>query len=207
MVVIGAKGLAKELLQVLYEKGVENIYFFDDVNIDGPDFLYEKFSIIRSLDNLTKVFLGSPDFVVGFGGTDERETVYKKIISLGGTPASLISNNVSIGSFGTKLAQGVIILTGAIVTNDVFVGEGTLINKSVIISHDVSVGMFCEISPGARILGRVKVGDYTSIGTNAVLLPDVEVGKCCVIGAGSVVTKSIPDNSIVMGVPGKIKNV
>lgn len=35
-------------------------------------------------------------------------------------------------------------------------------------------------------------------------MPDVTIGKCCVVGAGAVVTKSIPDNTIVAGVPAKI---
>lgn len=54
--------------------------------------------------------------------------------------------------------------------------------------------------------GRIVVGENTFIGANVVILPNVYIGKNCIIGAGSVVTKSIPDNSVVAGVPARVIN-
>lgn len=51
---------------------------------------------------------------------------------------------------------------------------------------------------------RVLIERGTWIGTNAVIVGNVHIGKNCVIGANSVVTKDIPDYSIVGGVPAKI---
>lgn len=52
--------------------------------------------------------------------------------------------------------------------------------------------------------GKIIVGEYSFIGANAIIMPNVRIGKHCVIGAGSVVTKSIPDYSVVVGVPAKV---
>lgn len=52
--------------------------------------------------------------------------------------------------------------------------------------------------------GKIFVGSHTFIGARAIIMPGVRIGSNCVIGAGSIVTKSIPDNSIVVGIPGKI---
>lgn len=50
----------------------------------------------------------------------------------------------------------------------------------------------------------IEIGANCWIGANAVILPGVRLGKGCSVGAGAVVTKSFPENSIVVGVPAQI---
>jgi maltose O-acetyltransferase len=50
----------------------------------------------------------------------------------------------------------------------------------------------------------VFIGENTFIGVGAMILPGVSIGRECIIGAGAVVTKSIPDNSVAVGVPAKV---
>jgi len=50
----------------------------------------------------------------------------------------------------------------------------------------------------------VVIGDDVWIGANAVILPGVTIGKHCVVAAGAVVTKDVPDYSLVAGVPAKV---
>jgi len=205
MIIIGAKGLAKELLAALQWDGeAENLYLFDNVNHDTPDILYGRFKVIKSWEDLQEHFAqNSPDFVLGVSGQKARKFCAEKAASLGGKLCSIISKHALIGDFGVSIANGACILSHAIITTDVEIGEGTLINKAAIISHDAIIGSYCEISPGARVLGRTKVGDRTEVGTNAVILPDVLVGCDCRIGAGAVVTKNVPDGLTIVGIPAK----
>ena len=53
--------------------------------------------------------------------------------------------------------------------------------------------------------GSVNIGKYTFLGAGSKVLPGVTIGKGCLIGAGTLVTNDIPDYSIVVGFPGKIK--
>lgn len=53
--------------------------------------------------------------------------------------------------------------------------------------------------------GRVKIGAYTFIGANSVVLPGVTIGKGCLIGTGTMVWRNVPDYSIFIGNPGKVK--
>ena len=54
----------------------------------------------------------------------------------------------------------------------------------------------------------VVIGDDVWIGANAVILPGVTIGRHVVVAAGAVVTKDIPDYSLVAGIPAKvIKNL
>ena len=50
----------------------------------------------------------------------------------------------------------------------------------------------------------VVIGDDVWIGANALILPGVTIGSHCVVAAGAVVTKDVPDNCVVGGVPAKV---
>lgn len=48
------------------------------------------------------------------------------------------------------------------------------------------------------------IGDNVTLGANVVIIGDITIGNNVIVGAGSVVTKSIPDNCIVVGNPARI---
>ena len=52
--------------------------------------------------------------------------------------------------------------------------------------------------------GKIFVGEHTFIGARATIMPGVRIGKNCVVGVGAVVTKSVPDNSVVVGIPARV---
>lgn len=54
------------------------------------------------------------------------------------------------------------------------------------------------------ILKPVEIGEYTFIGGGSAVLPGVKIGKGCVVGVNSVVTKDVPDYTIVAGNPARI---
>jgi carbonic anhydrase/acetyltransferase-like protein (isoleucine patch superfamily) len=72
--------------------------------------------------------------------------------------------------------------------------EETKIGKNVIIGHNC-------------ILHSCTIDDGSLIGMGAIVLDRAKIGKNCLIGAGSVVTPGtiIPDNSLALGSPAKIK--
>ena len=69
----------------------------------------------------------------------------------------------------------------------------------------LTVGKGCTIGHKA-ILHGCTIGDNTLIGMGAVILNRARIGRNCLIGANTLITegKEIPDNSLVMGQPGKI---
>ncbi len=206
MIIIGAKGFAKEVLEA-FDTIPESLYFFDNISSDLPTQLYNRFPILKSLTEVKSIFSGDGDrsFALGLGGPQARLTLSNQFEAMGGDKKSIISPKATIGKFQTYVGKGCNIMTGVVITNDVSVDEGCLINLNVTIGHDTVIGKFVEISPGANISGRCIVGDFCNIGTNAVLLPGVTLGRNVIVGAGSVVTKNVPDDSLVVGVPAVVK--
>jgi sugar O-acyltransferase (sialic acid O-acetyltransferase NeuD family) len=209
MIIVGAKGFAKEVLQVVSvdnEYTDDSIVFFDDVSTDLPKKLFGRYNILLSIDQ-AKAYIkssGKASFVLGLGNPKHRKKLFEKFINIGGEPTTLHSKNSEIGSFDVSVGIGTTIMSGAIISNSVTIGKGCLIYYNSIITHDCVIGDFVEISPNASISGRCIIGNQSSIGTNATILPDVKIGKNVIVGAGTVVLSDVPDNCTIVGVPGKI---
>lgn len=206
MLIIGAKGFAKEVLEVLYQMNqIENVAFYDDINEDLPDKLYSTFPILRSARDAENYFADVDNkFTIGIGNPVLRKKLYDKFALLGGIFTSTISPKCHIGNFGVQIQLGCNLMTGTIITNDVLIGKGSLINLNCTIGHDCIIGDFVETCPGVHISGNCNIGNFTFIGTNATILPKISIGNNVIVGAGSLVTKNVPDNVMVVGVPAKI---
>jgi sugar O-acyltransferase (sialic acid O-acetyltransferase NeuD family) len=207
MLVVGAGGFAKEILEILYQNNLtNNLCFFDNVNDLTTPFLYEKYRILKSFDEAKDFFrIEDNKFTLGIGNPFLRKKMADNFTEIGGEMISTISVEARIGHFGIEIQNGCNILSGSIISNDVFISKGTIIYFNSIITHDCFVDEFVEISPGAKLLGRCKIGKYTQIGTNATILPKVQIGTNVIVAAGAVVTKDVPDNCMVAGVPAIIK--
>ncbi len=82
------------------------------------------------------------------------------------------------------------------------IGDGCLIGQQVVIAtlnHDLS-----PENRGNMFPAPVKIGNNVWIGAHATILPGVTVGDNAVIAAGAVVTRDVPADTVVAGVPAKI---
>ncbi len=82
------------------------------------------------------------------------------------------------------------------------IGDGSLIGHNTTIAtlnHDFNPAKRQSLTPNA-----VKIGKNVWIGSDCTILPGVEIGDGAIVGAGSVVTKSVPENTIVAGNPAKV---
>ena len=111
------------------------------------------------------------------------------------------------------LGKDVSIWFNAVVRGDselIVIGEDCNIQDGAILHTDpgypMTLGKGVTVGHKAMLHG-CNVGDYSLIGINAVVLNGAKIGNHCVIGANALVTENmeIPDGSLVMGSPGKIK--
>ena len=207
MLIIGAKGFAKEVLQILHQNGdLDQLAFYDDITPDIGDKLLNQFTVLKSIDQAEHFFnVVDKRFTIGIGNPFLRFKMYQKFTERGGVFSSTVSKGADIGSYEVSIEPGSNILSGVKISNNTKIGIGCMIYYNSIITHEVEIGKFVEISPGATLLGRCKIGDFTHIGSGAIILPDVIVGNDVVIAAGAVVTRNIQNNVMVAGVPAVIK--
>lgn len=84
----------------------------------------------------------------------------------------------------------------------IFIGDGTLIGHNVVLAtlnHAKS-----PMDRGTMIPAPIHIGKRVWIGSNATILPGVTIGDGAIVAAGAVVTKDVPENTIVSGVPAKV---
>ncbi|HEX8351151.1 MAG TPA: acetyltransferase [Hymenobacter sp.] len=205
MLIIGAKGFAKEVLEVICQADRQiNLAFYDDVTSNFPLMLYDEFPVLQTLAEAEQWFAKDNRFVLGIGNPKVRRALAEKLKRIGGQLTSTISPKANVGIFGNHIGVGCNIMTGAVLTSDITLGEGVLINLNCTIGHDCVIHSYCELSPGVHISGHVELGENCVIGTGAVILPGVKIGVNSIIGAGSVVNKDVGDNVVAVGVPAKI---
>lgn len=165
------------------------------------------FQIIGSFDDLfAQKDLTGKNFLLTMGDCNIRESLARRITSLGGKVPTLIHPTAVISRFAQISPNGVYISAFSFVQADSIVGDNTVILSHVNISHTTTIGEGCFIAGGATVGAYTEVGDHVFIGQGALSISAKvkRIGKNSYIGARSLITKDIPENVIVAGSPARI---
>lgn len=110
------------------------------------------------------------------------------------------------------IGQGTSVWYGTVVRGDVAsirIGEGTNLQDLTVVhpedDEDVEIGDHVTVGHRA-ILHMRTLGSGSLVGMGAILLAHSHIGKECIIGAGALVPegRTIPDRSVVVGMPGRV---
>ena len=197
MIVYGASGHGKVIIEILESMGAAGIEVWDDAE-KPPVWQYP----------VTRPFSQGPPqkpFVIGIGVNATRKKVAAQLEGRGSFgiathPTAHISQRAAIG-------EGTVIMAGAAINADTQVGKHCIVNTCASIDHDCVLGDYAHVSPNATLSGDVHIGEGTHFGAGAVAIQGIRIGKWCTIGAGAVIIRDVPDYATVVGNPGRIIKV
>ena len=124
-----------------------------------------------------------------------------------------IGDRSKIGAF-VEIQKGVFVGRDCKISSHTFICEGVTIEDRVFIGHNVTFindkyprsanedGTMQSEADWAVVPTLIKEG--ASVGSSTTILCGVTIGKNAIVGAGAVVTKDVPDNAIVAGVPARV---
>jgi acetyltransferase-like isoleucine patch superfamily enzyme len=145
-------------------------------------------------------------------------------------PKPKMGQGVIIGNH-VEFGEDVVIWNYVVIGDGARIGDGSRIGSFCDVGRDVTMGKHCIVQAHVTISNECKLGDHVFIGPNSSLLndkfphsrcltpsvvkdhvviggcvtilPNVTVNENSVVAAGSVVTKTVPPNTVVRGIPAK----
>ena len=191
MIVYGASGHCKVIIDILEANGIDIDFIVDDNALIDQLLGY---SVVRD----TGVY---DEALIAIGACDvrrriaDRLQVQRYVTAI--HPSAVVSPRSMIG-------EGTVVMQGSIIQSCAFIGKHCIVNTGASVDHDAVIDDFVHIAPHATITGNVIVGTGTWVGAGAVVRQGIRIGKNCMIGAGSVVIKDVPDNVVAYGNPCKV---
>ena len=134
-----------------------------------------------------------PDLVNLYGCTIGAETRIGAFVE--------IQKNAVIGA-RCKVSSHSFICEGVTIEDEVFIGHGVMFTNDLYPRATNEDGSL-QTEADWRVI-ETTVKRRASIGSNAIILAGVTIGEGSLVGAGAVVTRDVPDYTIVAGVPARV---
>ena len=193
MVLYGASGHAKVIIDIL-EKNKINISYIIDDNTQITSL--NKYIVQHNINGI-----GDEPLIISIGNNKIRKSISEKLKDVNFIDA--IHPNAVIDKT-SSISEGTVVMANVVINSTASIGKHCIINTNAVVEHDCKIENFVHISPSATLCGNVTIGEGTHIGAGATVIPNVKIGKWCTIGAASVILSDVPDHAVIYGNPGRV---
>jgi len=210
IVIFGSGGFGREVLWTIndcnnFKKKYHIMGFIDEKkSLHGK--LIDKYPILGGVEWFSTKDAKDVCCVVAVGDSKIREKIVKSLEKLNVKFTTIIHPSVQYSN-SIKFGTGTIIQAGSVITVDTTIGNHVHINMNSSIAHDCKINDYSTISPNVAINGNTIIEKGSFIGSGVTMKEGIKIGKRSVVGAGTVLIENVPENSLVVGVPGKIKTI
>lgn len=196
VILIGGGGHSSAVIDVIEAQNRYKINAIFDENPKKIGTLICGYEIKYSTHNFEQMLAESRYFVITIGQIktpEPRIHWFEKLKSLGAKFPIIISPFAHVSSHA-NVAEGSVVMHGAIVNARASVGKNCIINSKALVEHDVKIGAHSHVSTSAVVNGNCVVGRKVFIGSNAVLKQGVRIADECIVAMGTKIFEDI--NSI-----------
>jgi sugar O-acyltransferase (sialic acid O-acetyltransferase NeuD family) len=204
VLILGGGGHAASIINVLKGRGCQLLGYTDLVdcgNICGVPYLGD--------DHVIEQEFPDANLIIGVTYTETAKDLSLRFQLIErychDFNFPVVVSKTAIVADDVLIEEGSAVMHRAVIGPRVTLGAYVLINTSAVIEHDCRIGDRVVVSSGVTVGGGVVIGVKTFIGLGAVIIDGVEIGDDCIIAAGAVVTCSVPDGMIALGVPAKVE--
>jgi len=199
--IIGAGGHGKVVLDIINKsKQFQAAAFLDD----DSTLLNQVINNLKVAGSSDRALADDKAVIIAVGNNEIRTRLFKLMENNDLEIINAVHPDAVINSF-VKLGRGNVIAAGVVINSNTKIYDNVIINTGTTVDHDCKIENHVHLSPGVNLGGDVKVKAGVHIGIGATVIPGVKVGKNSVVGAGAVVTKDVPDNVTVVGVPARVR--
>lgn len=207
LAILGAGDLGQLIAHHAKSCNFEIAGFYDD--FQTQEMAANKFILLGKISDIENDFKISKFdeicIAIGYKHLDFKEKVVENLKSKNIPLASIIHPSAYIDS-SAKIGKGVVILPHTTVDAGCTIDDGVLLNTAVCIAHDTHIATCCFIAPAAALAGFIKLEKKCFIGINSTIIDNISICQDTQIGAGAVVTKSITEKGLYVGIPARKKD-
>ncbi len=204
VVIIGAGGFSRELLQYVKDEGRLTVAGFLDDRHPSEVSVPAGYEVIGTISG----YEPHPDqaFVLAIGEPVKRAEIADRFLCQGARFETIIHPLAYVASSST-IGAGSIVAPFASVGASSVVGELVQVHFYASVAHDAVIGRCSALSPYSVVNGGGHLGEAVFLGTRATVNPLKSVGDHSKVAAGSVVYQDVPSWSLAAGNPAKARRL
>jgi sugar O-acyltransferase (sialic acid O-acetyltransferase NeuD family) len=204
LILIGASGLAREVLATVRDSGQFDVVGILDDDAAMAGTTMDGSHILGPISHALNYPDAKAVICVGAGGT--RAGIAASLAALGFPDrryATVVDASVRLPE-GCRVGHGNILLGHVTLTAGITIGNHVVVMPGVTLTHDDVVADFATFAAGVSLGGGVRIGRAAYLGMNSCVRERTTVGAAATIGMGAAVLADVPAGETWAGVPARV---